>query len=336
VTASVHLVSVGEQADERLVADAVRDLVHRLVGDGDRTLMVDDFDGDDDQMAAVVAAARTPPFLTERRVVVVRRVGRFGADDVAALATYVRDPCPSTDLVLVGGGGRLARLLTDAVKAAGGTRTSVGAPRNDRDRSAYVAEAATAAGLTLDPRAVEQVARHLGEDVARVGSLVATLHGAYGAARRLTVADVAPFLGDAGGVPPWDLTDAIDGGDAGRALELLARLLVARHPLVVLATLQGHYQRMLRLDGAGAHDRAAAAAVLGIKEYPAGKALDGLRRLGPAGLRRAMALLAEADSDLRGGKDWPEGLVLEVLVARLSRLVPADTRRATPRRASSR
>jgi hypothetical protein len=34
-------------------------------------------------------------------------------------------------------------------------------------------------------------------------------------------------------------------------------------------------------------------------------------------------VMASADLDLRGAKGWPEELVLEVLVARLSRLVPA-------------
>jgi hypothetical protein len=35
---------------------------------------------------------------------------------------------------------------------------------------------------------------------------------------------------------------------------------------------------------------------------------------------RAVELLAGADLDLRGGKAWPDDLVLEVLVARLARL----------------
>jgi hypothetical protein len=35
---------------------------------------------------------------------------------------------------------------------------------------------------------------------------------------------------------------------------------------------------------------------------------------------RAITLLSEADLDLRGMKEWPEGLVMEVLVARLCRL----------------
>ena len=55
-------------------------------------------------------------------------------------------------------------------------------------------------------------------------------------------------------------------------------------------------------------------------DVPGQKALDQARRLGHDGSRRAVELLAQADLDLRGVKDWPEPLVLEVLVARLAAL----------------
>ena len=124
-------------------------------------------------------------------------------------------------------------------------------------------------------------------------------------------------------MPPWDLTDAIDRGDTTKSLPLLHRMMRAgeRHPLQVMAILHSHYTKLLTLDGADARDEASAAAVLGIKPgFPARKALDQYRRLGSAGVARAIGLLAQADLDLRGAKDWPDELVMEVLVARLSRL----------------
>jgi DNA polymerase-3 subunit delta len=57
--------------------------------------------------------------------------------------------------------------------------------------------------------------------------------------------------------------------------------------------------------------------------FPAKKALTQARRLGSLGVAEAIRLLAEADLDLRGfERVWPDELVLEVLVARLSRLAP--------------
>src|SRR3954447_2144775 len=309
--------------DESLLLTAVSELVHRLVGDGDRSLMVDEFDGEDYEVPAVVDAAQTPPFLTESRVVVARGIGRFGADDLGPLVAYVADPLPSTELVLVAGGGRPAKSLVDAAKKSGGHVVAGVPPTRARERGGWFEDQVIAAGLRLDSQALTLLASWLGEDAGRVQGILETLASAYGDSRILKVVDVEPFLGEAGGVPPWDLTDAIDRGDTTKALLLLHRMMRAgdRHPLQVMAILHNQYTKLLTLDGANANDEASVAALLGIKPgFPAKKAMEQYRKLGNAGVVRAIGLLAQADLDLRGAKEWPDELVMEVLVTRLSRL----------------
>ena len=81
---------------------------------------------------------------------------------------------------------------------------------------------------------------------------------------------------------------------------------------------------MLTSRWGGAADEKQAAALLGLtgSTFPAKKALAQARRLGHDDAARAISLLAEADLALKGAIEWPEELVLEVLVARLSRLGP--------------
>jgi DNA polymerase-3 subunit delta len=304
-----------------LLGEAVAELVARLLGDADRSLVVEEFDGDDYTLGPVVDAARTPPFLTDRRVVVARGVQRF--TDPAPLADYLAEPLPTTELVLTASGERLPKVLLDAVKKAGGEIVATGAGRNRQERSGWIDERLAASDVRLEPSARTALAEWLGEDLGRLPALLDTLAVLEG---RLTTADVEPFLGEAGSVPPWDLTDAIDKGDTAAAMSMLNRM--GRHPLVVMAILQGHYERMLRLDGADVRDRSTAAALLKVSPFQAGKALDQVRRLGHDGVARAVELLAGADLDLRGQKSWPPELVMEVLVARLSRLAP----RAAPAR----
>jgi DNA polymerase-3 subunit delta len=316
----VHLVT-GD--DESIVRAAVTDLVHRLVGEGDRTLMVDEFDGDDYELRLVVDAAQTPPFLTERRVVVARGIGRFTADDLAPLIGYLGDPLPTTDLVLVAGGGRLVKALTDAAKASGVETVGTSPPSRARDREAWIQGEASARGVKLSAAAVGAIAERLGEDVGRVDGILATLAGTFGGTRTLTPEEVEPFLGEAGDVPPWELTDALDAGNTSTALGLLARMTQAggRHPLQVMAVLHNHYTRLAKLDGVDARSDNEAANVLGIKPgFPARKALQQYRRLGGSGVQRAIDLLATADLDLRGARELPDDVVMDVLVARLSRL----------------
>jgi DNA polymerase-3 subunit delta len=321
---SVHLVT-GD--DESLVRAAVTELTHRLVGEGDRTLMLDEFDGDEYELRAVVDAAQTPPFLTEQRVVLARDVARFSSDQLAPLLGYLADPLPTTALVLVGGGGRLAKALTDAVKAAGGEVLATSPPTRARDREAWISGEAAARGVKLSAPAVGAIAERLGEDVGRLDGILATLSGTFGGhgahGHPLSAADVEPFLGEAGDVPPWELTDAVDAGNTSEALGILARMTGAggRHPLQVMAVLHNHYVRLARLDGVDAENEAAAAEALGIKPgFPARKALQQYRKLGGGRVQRAIDLLAAADLDLRGAKELPDDVVMDVLVARLSRL----------------
>lgn len=313
--------------DATLLADAVRDLVHELVGGGDLTMMVEEIGGDDpgSVVPAAVDAAQTPPFLSDHRVVVLREVGRFKTDELGPLVEYLTGPLDTTSLVLVGGGGQLSQKLVNAVKKVGRV-VEAGVPKQARHREAWLTDRLRGTPVKLDRTAADLIGKHLGEDVGRLGALLELLEAAFGTGALLTADDVEPFLGEAGGVAPWDLTDAIDNGRIADAIDLVRRMMAggSRHPLQIMATLHGHFVRMLRLDGAGARDEADAASILGItgSTFPAKKALTQSRRLGHDRIADAFALLARADLDLKGARDIPNEAVMEVLVARLARLSP--------------
>jgi DNA polymerase-3 subunit delta len=318
----VHLVR-GD--DPGLVRDAVHRLVDELVGDDDRSLAVEELAGDDYSIGTLVDAAQTPPFLTERRVVVARDAHRFSsADAVLPLVRYLDDPLATTALVVVWESGRVPKSLLDAVKAAGGAHVDTGPAYGAKGQRQWVQERIAEAQLRLDAEAVELLLSQVGEDLNRVGGVLATLAATFGPGSRLGPDDIAPYLGEAGAHAPWELTDAIDRGDITTALDRLHRMTGAggRHSLQVLFTLHGHYARMLALDGADVGGEKDAAARLGLRgsTFPARKALEQVRRLGSARLAQAFQWLAQADVDLRGAKGWPDELVLEVLVARLANL----------------
>lgn len=334
--APVHLV-VGD--DARFRADATKALIAELLGADDPSLALEEFSlaaraeaagSDGDGGAAppaegppvvdrALSSASTPPFGTERRVIVIRDVGAMSAADADAVARYLADPCPTTALVLVAGGGRLPVALTKAVKSAGGREVKT-APAKTGDA---LAGALDGASITLTAAAARRVADWFGDDAGRVPALLDVLRAAFGEGARVDVDDLDPYLGEAGGVAPYHLTGAVDKGDAAGALEILHRLRGATfHPLQVMAVLHKHYQRMLRLDDPTVGGEQAAVEALGgkVKPYPAGLALRQARLLGTDGLRSAYALLAKADVDLRGATGLPEDAVLEVLVARLAGL----------------
>lgn len=324
--ASRALVTFIKGDDPTLVGDRIRDLVDSMVGAADRSLLVDEFSGDEFELAAVADASQTPPFLTDFRIVLARNMERFTtADSVSPLLTYLGSPLESTSMILVWtGGGRVPKKLTDAIKAAGGEIVSAAVPGQAKAKRQWFDDQLAHSPVSLTAPAARMVSDQLGEDVNRLGSLLEMLAAIHGPDTKLGPDEIAPYLGQAGSVPPWDLTDAIDKGDLALAITNLHRMLGAgeRHALQIMATLTTHFRRMLTLDGAAVGGEKDAAARLGMKgsTFPAKKALNQCRKLGSAKVGRSIELLGQADLDLRGATAWSPELVMEVLVARLAQL----------------
>jgi len=321
--------------DASLVAQEVRALLAEVVGDRDHSLVVEEIggaSGDDINVGAVVDACLTPPFLIDLRVVVVRQAGRLLTADVPRLVEVVKDPLPSTVLILVGGGGTVPAPLVKAVNAAGKViDVSVGRPN---DRRAWLQDHLRSAPVKLEPRAAQLLGLHVGEDLGRVEGLLGALAAAYGEGARITVEDLEPYLGEAGNVARYELTDAIATGEAAVALGILHRLTDAggTSALEVLFSLHRHYSNMLALDGATISTGEEAAHLLSVSSAFVGKkALEQSRRLGSARIAQAIQLLAAADLDVKGGTGLPPEFVVEILVARLSR----QTRPTRPRSGAS-
>lgn len=314
-------------SDPALVDQAAHRLLGTVAAGEPLSLVSEELDCTEADLASVVDACETPPLLAVRRVMVLRHAGHLSIEDAKRVAAYLEHPLPTTIVVLVATDGTVPPALVAAVRQVGEV-VEAQAP-SGRGRGQWLASRMRASGVRVDPAAVELVERHLGEDLGRLEGLAEVLVTAYGVGAHLGPAEVEPFLGSPGDVAPWALTDAVDRGDLPLALAQFARMLEGggRHPLSVMATLHRHYATLLRLDGTGASTDEEAAAVLGSRStFAAGKALAQSRRLGWEGLSRALQLLAAADLDLRGASGWPGPLVLEILVARLCRLVARGPR----------
>ena len=279
--------------DEVVLRDAVRLLVDDLVGDEDRALMVEEVDvgraGRRRRPAArLVDAAQTPPLFTDVRVVLGRVTEkRERGELVQPLVDYLQDPLPSSRLVLEWR-GKVPKALTEAIAHIGGAVVDTSPGRKVGE---WVAEHLADAGLKVDSEGRSRLVTWVGDEPSRLLGLLDLLRSTYGTGAKITAAEIEPFLGDDGGVPPWDLTDAIDRGDRAAALELLQRMIGQgdRHPFQVLGTLHSHFARMLRLDGAEVTGEKEAAELLGLKgsTFPAKKALGQARRLGHERVVRA-------------------------------------------------
>ena len=244
MSASTYLVK-GD--DPSLVAQEVRALLAEVVGERDHALVVEEIGGpaDDIDVGAVVDACLTPPFLIDRRVVVVRDAGRLLAADVPRLVEVVKDPLPSTVLILAGGAGTVPAALVKAISVTG--KVIDVAVSRPGDRKAWLHEHLRGAPVKLEPQAAQLLGAHVGEDLGRVEGLLGALAAAYGQGARITAAELQPYLGEAGNVARYELTDAIDRGEPAVALAVLHRMTGAGglSAVEVLFSLHRHYACLL-------------------------------------------------------------------------------------------
>ncbi len=327
-------------ADEILLAEASSELVHRLLDGSERAEHVDEFSGDDYPLGAVVAAACTVSMFGDR-LVLARNCGRFTTDELSVMMAYLAEPVEGSTVVMiwdrpVASGARshpVPKKFSEAVVAAGGEIADAGLP-SGKARTAWIEDQIAASPVKLSSRARQMLLEQLGDDLNRLGGILTVLETTYGTAS-ISPDDLEPFLGQAGSVPPWELTDAIDKGNVTVAVEKVRRMIGGgeRHPLQIMSSLHTHYERMLRLDGSGVRGDKEAAALLGMKgsTFPAKKALDAAERLGHDRLVRAISLLAAADLALRGRTEQSGPSVMETLVGRLAGLSRSSSQ-ATRRR----
>jgi DNA polymerase III subunit delta len=339
---TTHLV---QGADPALRDREVQRLVDELLDGEDRTLALEEHEilarrraGDDSApespgdgaasehptFARVTNALQSPPFMTAHRVVVVREIGNLASEQAKWLAGWIEAGSETTRLVLVSGGGRTPAPLEKAVKA----HATVATPGSEQTEKVLAREL-QGARLRLAPDASERLVRHLGEDAGRVPELVEIFAARYGSDATLALEEIEDYLGDAGAVGPFELTNAIDRGDVATALEVLHRTLTATstrepkptHPFQVMAMLVRHYERLLRLDDPAITSAGQAAEALGMRSAAGARfPLAAAQHLGTSGLREAMQLLARAELDLRGYGGADDRTVIDVLVARLAAL----------------
>jgi DNA polymerase-3 subunit delta len=312
--------------DDAMIAGEVRLVLEELLGDRDAGLVVEEvagLGGEELDVGAVIDAYTTPPFLVDRRIVVVRDAGRLDKDGAARLAAALDPPPPDAALVLVKGSKAIPASLLKKVAALG--RVVDVSIRKAAAKREFVTEHLRHGSVRLSAGAQKQLEAHLGEELGRLDGILDTLAAAYGEGVTVDEEMLTPFLGSKGAVPIFDLTDALEAGNIAAALGIIDRMMgpggVSGHE--ILASIDNHLTRAARLQGAPVRSGEDAAAILKIHAFPAKKALNLARRLELDRLSECLGLVAQADLDLKGMSGLDERLVIEILVARLTRALGA-------------
>ena len=241
------------------------------------------------------------------RLVLVRRADQWKAADVEPLIDYLDDPLPSTCLALVSDGAPTPRMLK-AVEAAG-QLLAYGPPAkaSGKERIAwftrYVQDEVKKYGSSISAKLATEVvtrAGRAGEDAGHLANEATKLAMAAGDAA-VSQDDVDALVVVDPQAKAYLLGDLIVQADARGAYAMLADLAggsETTEPIVIQRMLARHFRGIAVAQGPGA-TQSDVERIAGLKGYPAQKAVEQARQLGPGAGEWCVARLADLELDLR-------------------------------------
>jgi len=264
--------------------------------------------------AALFDAVRSLPVLSARRLVWLRDPGEGkvrAALLLDALAEAVGEVRGRSDLVLVVTAARADRRERWVrAFAEPAVLVSCDPPKGRAPLLAFIRDEARRQGLSLEEGVAEIFVERIGPQLLVLRQEIAKAALLALPARKLSRSHVEKSAIDVAEDPIWDLTDALGEGRSGQALVVLNRLLRSGTPEpVVLASLAGHFRKLLRVRSGGTIP--AAPFVLQKLETQG-------RRYTTTRLVQHLGAIHATDEALKGRGGLPAALALERLVLSLS------------------
>ncbi len=221
----VHLVLGEDDYEKAEIADEFEATVDEEL----RPFNVTRFYGNESSLGEILDASYTLPMMTQRRVVIVvrselllqpNRESQASIRALEDLGSYLRNPVPTTTLVMVAGTlDKRSKIYKSLTKSS--TLTRLGVLTDSGDAERWIRSQVKAKGIDVEVEAVRLLANIVGPDIRRLRADLdrLLLYGAH--QERITVGDVRVVVGPPTSHDDWAVTKAIQDGATGRALREL-------------------------------------------------------------------------------------------------------------------
>ena len=254
-------------------------------------------------------------FAGDGRLVIVTDVEAWKADDIKAVAAYLKAPTPSTTVAFVGGELKKDSPLAKAV-AGKGDLLLWDVP--DKGRQSWVAEQFKGRGATADSDACRALIELVGDDLYELATEVDKL-ATWAAGDRLTQADVVSLVAARAESSNFALTDAWGVRDVIGVLEaseaLLERTPDPRSKTIprIAGILTNHVSRVSKCQALESEGLSSKDAAARMKQHPfyVQKLYAQARNFSSDELRAVTVRLSQLDHALKGGSRLASDLELE-------------------------
>jgi DNA polymerase-3 subunit delta len=230
-------------SESLLMEEAIQRVIDAALPESARPFNLDFLSGADDDIREILARASAFPMMTERRVVVVRDADRFGERALELLAHYIEQPSPSTVLLLAGTKPDLRRKAFVALKKKGVSRAFD--ELRDYQLPEWIDQRVKKRGGTIEGEAARLLATYVGSSLRDIENELDKLFLYTGERTAITRNDVAAVVGFSREYNVFEFQNAIGRRDAGRAVEILERMLEANEPIpLIISSLTNYFAKL--------------------------------------------------------------------------------------------
>ncbi len=240
--------------EEFLLQEAVDLLTSKVVDPESRV-----FNGNvvycrDPPVSDIVNLAQTLPFMSAKRLVIAKDLDALKAAELEELIAYLKDPSPSTCLVLISNQGKYEKKSVITAVESHGAVTRFYALL-DRELVAWIESWARARGLSLQRDAASYLWQTIGNDLQKIGNELQKVEIFIKERKTITLDDVKTVTGDFREYTSFDLADAIGRKNQQEAFLILSRLIQeGEQPVGLLGSVSWNFRRLtqaksLELEG---------------------------------------------------------------------------------------
>jgi DNA polymerase-3 subunit delta len=306
----------------------------------------DSFDGSDIAPESLVEMASAFPMMAERRIVAVRHFEKMNmgrskdAEKKSPLAAYIRNPSPSTLLILTAQADELNGLksaLTNP-KQRDKAKKKISAlkfPYNalieraewiefpklyDRELPSWAAKRFKEAGREIEPDACELLVAQAGESLRDLHNEIQKILTFAPDKRKLSRDDISEVIGVSKNYNVFELQRAVGERRLEKALEITRQMLVVdRRELLIVSMLTRYFLTLWKLTEAAQQTQNAfeLGKAIDISPFFVPEYLAALKRYSRAEIERAFYALCDADVSIKTSSSEAGELALQKMLMRV-------------------
>ena len=248
----------------------------------------------------------SPSLFGDRRVVVLRSSQDLTKDLAITVVDYLKSPADDVNLVLTHAGGAKGKAVLEAATKAKAQRVDCKGPKKGPERVAFVKGEFTTAKRQITPDAAEALVDAVGTDLREIAAactqLIADTEG------RVDAAAVARYHSGKAEASGFTVADRAVEGRLPEALEQLRwSLAVGTAPVLINSALAGAVRGIaVAAQPPRGMSEAELAKRAKVPPWKMRSLRQQARGWSPAGVTRAMAVVAETDALIKGAGRDPE------------------------------